>query len=33
MSNDNNPEIVKDASMLKQKAMIAGNYEKLTNAK
>ena len=33
MSNDNQNEIIKDASMLKQKAMIAGNYEKLTNAK
>ena len=33
MSNDNNPEVKKDTSMLKQKEMIAGNYEKLTNAK
>ncbi len=33
MSNDNTPEVKKDASMLKQKEMIAGNYEKLTNAK
>ena len=27
------PEVAKDASMLKQKAMIAGNYDKLTSAK
>ena len=33
MSVDAKPEVQKDASMLKQKEMIAGNYDKLTNAK
>ncbi|MAF49221.1 MAG: benzoyl-CoA reductase subunit B [Rhodospirillaceae bacterium] len=33
MSTEDKPDIIKDASMLKQKEMIAGNYDKLTDAK
>ncbi|NQV57329.1 MAG: benzoyl-CoA reductase subunit B [Rhodospirillales bacterium] len=33
MTDTTKPDVVKDASMLKQKEMIAGNYDKLTGAK
>ena len=33
MNTETKPDVVKDASMLKQKEMIAGNFDKLTDAK